>query len=55
MGRYQFLEEVAVADCALDVEAPELHDLFETAASALAELMVEPARGVNKGLHSGGR
>jgi len=43
MGRYLFLEEVALADCALDLEARELHDLFETSASALAEVMVDPA------------
>ncbi len=43
MGRYEFLEEVALADCAVEVEARELHDLFETAASALAEIMVDPA------------
>ena len=43
MGRYEFLEEVALADCAVDVEANGLDDLFETAASALAEVMVDPA------------
>jgi len=43
MGRYHFLEEVALADCAVEIEAQELHDLFETAALALAELMVDPA------------
>ena len=37
------LEDVALADCALDVEARDTNDLFETAAVALAELMVEPA------------
>jgi SHS2 domain-containing protein len=43
VGRYEFLEEVALADCAVDVEAKTLDDLFETAASALAEVMVDPA------------
>jgi SHS2 domain-containing protein len=43
MGRYRFIEGVALADCALDVEGADLPDLFETAAAALAELMVDPA------------
>jgi SHS2 domain-containing protein len=43
MGRYRFVEEVALADCALDVEGRDLGDLFETAASALAAVMVDPA------------
>ncbi len=43
MGRYRFLEEVALADCAVEVEGSDLDDLFATAASALAELMVDPA------------
>ena len=43
MGRYTFLEDVALADCAMEVEGTDLDDLFETAAVALAELMVEPA------------
>ena len=43
MGRYVVLEDVAVADCALDIEGADLADLFETAARALAELMVDPA------------
>jgi SHS2 domain-containing protein len=43
MGRYQLLETVAIADCALDVEGADLDDLFATAARALAELMVDPA------------
>jgi hypothetical protein len=34
---------VSVTDCAIDVEGADLADLFETAASALAELMVDPA------------
>jgi SHS2 domain-containing protein len=36
------LEDVALADCALEVEGRDLNDLFETAAGALAELMVDP-------------
>jgi SHS2 domain-containing protein len=42
MGRYEILETVAVADCALQVEGSDLADLFTTAALALAELMVDP-------------
>ena len=43
MGRWTVLEEIAVADCALEVEGDSLDDLFETAARALCELMVDPA------------
>ena len=42
MGRYTFLEDVALADCAVEIEAKDLEDLFETAAAALAALMVDP-------------
>lgn len=42
MGRYHFLEDVALADCAFEVEAEGVDDLFETTARALAELMVDP-------------
>ena len=42
MGRYEVLEDMAVADCALEIEGRDLDDLFETAAGALAELMVDP-------------
>lgn len=43
MGRYTPLEDVALADAAFDLEGRDLDDLFETAAVALAELMVDPA------------
>ena len=43
MGRYTFLEDVALADCAVEIEGQGLDDLFETAAAALARLMVDPA------------
>jgi SHS2 domain-containing protein len=43
MGDYRFVEEIALADCAIDVEGTDLADLFETAARALAEVMVDPA------------
>src|SRR5262245_32056353 len=43
MGRYVVREDVAVADCALEIEGRDLDDLFETAARAVAELMVDPA------------
>jgi SHS2 domain-containing protein len=43
MGAYRFVDEIAIADCAIDLEGRDLDDLFETAASALARLMVDPA------------
>jgi SHS2 domain-containing protein len=43
MGRYTFLDDVALADCAVDLEGRSLEDVFETAAAALARLMVDPA------------
>jgi SHS2 domain-containing protein len=43
MGAYRFLEDVALADCAMEIEGRDLDDLFETAAQALARLMVDPA------------
>jgi SHS2 domain-containing protein len=42
MGRYEILEAVAIADCAFEIEGADLDDLFETAARALAEAMVDP-------------
>jgi SHS2 domain-containing protein len=42
VGRYRFLEAVALADCAIEVEGADLGDLFATAAQALAEVMVDP-------------
>jgi SHS2 domain-containing protein len=43
VGRYTVVEDVALADAAFDLEGRDLDDLFETAALALAELMVDPA------------
>ena len=43
MGHYTVLEEIAVADCALDAVGRDLSDLFETVARAVAEIMVDPA------------
>jgi SHS2 domain-containing protein len=43
MGRYQFIDGIALADCAIDVEGDDLPDVFQTAALALAEIMVDPA------------
>lgn len=43
MGHYTFLEDVALADCAVEIEGKSLDDLFETAAAAIARLMVDPA------------
>lgn len=42
MGRFAFIDDVAIADCAIDVEGRDLADLFETAAAALADVMVDP-------------
>lgn len=42
MGRHEILEEVAVADCAMEIEGDDLDDLFATAATAVTELMVDP-------------
>ena len=36
------MEDVALADSAVELEGRDLDDLFETAAAALAELMVDP-------------
>lgn len=43
MGRFRVVEEVALADCAVDLEGKDLDDLFETGAAALLQLMVDPA------------
>ena len=43
MGRWRVLEDMALADCAVDIEGRDLDDLFETAVLVLAELMVDPA------------
>lgn len=43
MGRWRALDDVALADCALEVEGEDLGDLFQTAARAMAEVMVDPA------------
>jgi SHS2 domain-containing protein len=43
VGHYVVLDDVAIADCAVDLEGRDVHDLFATAARALAELMVDPA------------
>ena len=43
MGRFEFLEDVALADCAVEIRGGDRGDLFETAAAALAEVMVDPA------------
>jgi SHS2 domain-containing protein len=43
MGEFEFLDTVATADCALEVRGATLDDLFETAARAMAEIMVDPA------------
>src|SRR5262245_22064477 len=43
MGHYRVLDDIALADCAMEIEGVTLDDLFETAAAALAQLMVEPS------------
>lgn len=43
MGHYRFIEHMALADCAIEIEGVDLNDLFATAATALAALMVDPA------------
>lgn len=43
MGRHHFIEEIALADCVVDVEESGLTALLETAALALVEAMVDPA------------
>ncbi|HWP64847.1 MAG TPA: archease [Candidatus Limnocylindria bacterium] len=43
MGSVRQLEEIAIADCAWEIDAADLPDLFETAVRALAELTVDPA------------
>ena len=42
MGRFEVLDSVAIADCALEIEGVDLDDLFETAARAVADVMVDP-------------
>lgn len=36
------LDAIAIADCALEIHADDLDDLFATAARALADVMVDP-------------
>ena len=45
MGEYRFVEDVAIADCAIELTGNDLDDLFETAAAALTALMVDPSTG----------
>jgi protein archease len=42
MGCYVLLEEIALADCALEVIGHDLSDLFATVSRAVAEIMVDP-------------
>lgn len=42
MGSYRFVDDVALADSAIDVEGRDVADLFATAARALVALMVDP-------------
>ena len=43
MGRHEFVEGIAVADCAVEIVGDDLDDLFATAAMALADIMVDPS------------
>jgi SHS2 domain-containing protein len=43
MGSWSALERIAVADCAFELHGRDLDDLFATAATLLADLMVDPA------------
>jgi SHS2 domain-containing protein len=43
MGTYRYLEDIVLADAALEIVGEDLDDLFATAARALADLMVDPA------------
>lgn len=49
MGRWRTREDVALADCALEIEGADPADVFATAAAALADLMADPAT-VGRGL-----
>jgi SHS2 domain-containing protein len=42
VGSFRFIDEIAIADCAVDVTGVTLGDVFETSARALAEVMVDP-------------
>lgn len=42
MGSWNVLDTIAIADCALEIHANDLDDLFATAARALADVMVDP-------------
>ncbi|MGB8656191.1 MAG: archease [Candidatus Zixiibacteriota bacterium] len=41
MGKYRFLENVAIADSAFEAEAESLEELFETCAEATFEVMAD--------------
>ena len=43
LGGYRFIEDIAWADCAIEVEGVDLDDVFATSAAALAAVMVDPA------------
>src|SRR5262245_55651205 len=42
MGQYRFLDDVALADCAVELDGSSLGDLFETAALALCDVIADP-------------
>src|SRR5512132_3300805 len=42
VGRITVLDEIAIADCALQLDGADLDDLFATAVQALAAVMVDP-------------
>jgi SHS2 domain-containing protein len=42
VGRYVLLEDITMADCAIEVIGHDLSDLFATVSRAVAEIMVDP-------------
>ncbi len=42
MGKYRFLDDIAIADAAFCAEAESLEELFETCAQATFEVMADP-------------
>lgn len=52
VGRYRELDDVAIADCALEIDAADLPDLFRTALQALAAITVDPATLAGSAAHT---
>jgi SHS2 domain-containing protein len=43
MGTFRYLDDIAPGDCAFEISAASLDEVFETAARALTEAVVDPA------------